>query len=219
MGTLLSPTLQAEDNLNVSLSTGLQSVNTRAPGMIFSEGESLRNTLVINKGNLTGIIWSDYDTKKGQVNEVDFIGCYFSKLSENLSSNTCVEHYTYPKLGYDSDTLLTNSLNYKFDNDIDFTLNTKHHFENDSVESGQLYQVGVGKNFSLGDVNLRASGEIGYCDNFFGCDGLTVGRVELSASKDLTDKLSASLSFQRQFSLNDNFETTNVVGANLIYKF
>ena len=79
----LASLLPAKSNANVKASIDSNS-STRYMffGLPFSEGNINQSMLNVNKGNFTGILWGNYDTKQERVNEFDVYSDYTKSMKK-----------------------------------------------------------------------------------------------------------------------------------------
>jgi hypothetical protein len=212
--SLLSSQVLAQDN--ITLSSALKSSNDRITGTIIGNEPSFRNSIKLNKGNLTGIIWGDYNLNNKKLTEYDLIGCYNSKIGEKTNTSVCFENYNYSNS--EDENYVSGNISYDFEN-INLNLHSKHFFGNKSNGSGQVVKGSLSKKINLINGSIIPSIGLVYTSNFFGNNGITVGDVSIDGAYNLTENLSLNGSIKKQFAIDGTFEDKLIGEVGVCYKF
>lgn len=210
--TLSFLTLQALAQDNVELNSTIRSSNDRITGVIINESPSFRNSITLNKGNFTGIIWSDNDLRSRELIEYDLIGCYNKELFDKVNAFICYEKYTIS--GSENQSYLSGNISYDLEG-INLNLHGKHYLD----ESGNVIKGSISKNFNFGDLNITSSASLVYSDDFFGTNGFSTYDVSLNGTYNLNENLSLTGAFKQQYSLNASFEDKLIGEIGINYRF
>lgn len=210
--------------LNGTVNSRLKS-NYTAMGFLVHDNPVVQTDVTVKSNALTelsGNIWTNYDTKTGTMSEVDFSATYSKPISDNLLLNVGGVHYEFDwgKLPFNDAQdigiwLTTQNL------PLDFTFKADQIFGNGSGH-GRNYALSVSKSLDLGKgVSISAGADVNYNEHYFNSNtGLAYTSGTIGLNADLGKGFSLNAGYYKQFPLDkDSFGDTFAEGDTFILGF
>ena len=195
-----------------------------AGGEAIVDNAVTQTTAGIDFGKFSAGLWSNYDMKRGKLNEVDvFGGIPIETKNVNLSIDAGI--FAYPNSSYNEDGEVGLTLCSK-DLPLDFSVYAGQAFTDGlSRSAGRIFKIGAGKTIALGDnINFTPKVSVTAQNRYFGNEiGFSHVNLEGCLSVSLGKNFGLSVHAGYQHPIDEkrfpNVENTLITGVGLNFNY
>ena len=217
----LIPSNKAESGVKISLA--FKDKYVVVPGFIPEKEPVVQPSITLNKDGLYGMIWSNFNTKKKEFTEVDYIIGYNNNLM-GLNFDVSYNLFDFKNLGKNelNDNLHELWLNLTKKYVVSPSLRFVQNFSGGNLKNskGSYITLTLNHNNSIGKIPISLEGSLQYNNRYFIENrGFSIAQADFSLPFELNDiSITPKIRFRKALD-KDNFENSTDFGLSLDYKF